>query len=232
MKKLFKKKEKLDNEEGLKIGYRFAIKYSAIDTPLFEYDREYVYDVRKSVHQLHLGDISELYTVIEYIGAGQFLDLLTGRVFIMQVNANKVKDTITREYEGEALVEQEDLLNHPLAVAYSDYKTGYSTLYLLNPAIKERILKKSLPRKEEIKAILSCAEAEAQKLILDFYDKLDERRMSALYWEAREEDHARSVKARREESKRKEEAKRQAEEELKARVDPEFDEVFPKVKRK
>ena len=224
--KLFGRKKK-EEKKGIQVGDRFAIKYSSIATPLY-YKDEHPYScamIKYNSHDLDCGEIGELWTVIEYIGDGQFLDLISGEVFRKQIFEEYVHDTVTQSYEEVALKEQQELLDSPLAIGVH----GYSEL---TTEIKQSILQKTMPKSKEIISTLGEMKEEAVKLISFTYERINKAAMAKQHEEALAEDRRRAEEARRQrleaERLQKEEERRLAAERLQAEIDPKFDAVFPK----
>ena len=239
---LFRKRKEKKEEirRGIQIGDRFAIQYGCISTPLYT-EEEHPYTsatIKVNYHELrHCSpdlDMDHLWTVVEYIGEGKYMDLVTGEIFTGQVDADTIEDTVTQEYEEEALAKQSELLEFPLAFGSGRmFGTGRTEL---TTEIKQKIMQETMPKSDLIGAELEEWKKESREVITHLYDRKNKAKMHRLYNEAQEEERKRQEEARKqaelEERRRQEEERRLAAEQLRAMVDPKFDEMFPADKSK
>lgn len=264
-----------EGEEFAQVGQRFALQYCDIVGAITTINEEYstITTGRDSYISNHfrypkdelladcheLDQIARLWTVVEYIGNGQYLDLVSGMVFQMPRRKEKVLDTVTQETEAQALAEKEEILRHPLCikskeVTITDRRLSYEhrgrtihyaddcphyyeealsdelfpLLEELTPVIKKHILDETVPRKEEIKSILSKMEVLAVTKIEEFYKTINRIKLDEYYNEAM----AQSETIRRQEEinerKRKEAAEKrrqEAERRKRAQAEREWEEV-------
>lgn len=236
---LFRKRKEQEQErrEGIQIGDRFAIQYGAISTPVY-YEDEHPYTsakIKTNYHDLGMGEISECWTVLEYIGDKQFIDLITGEIIVYQTDIDFILDTVTIEYEQKALAKQQELLENPLALGNYD-GFHFHGITQLTPNLKKIIIEESMPRQEEIISTIQKKKQEARKLISTMYERKNRGKMHKLYNEAAKENERRNAELarqkREEERKRQEEERRLAQERLSAQVDPQFNLLFPQGKAK
>ena len=227
-----RKEKKEETKRTLQVGDRFAIKYGNLSTPIY-YMNEHPYscaEIPTNYHSLDMGDIANLWTVVEYIGDNQYLDLITGEIIIKQEKIDDIKDTVTIEYEEEALQQQKDLLEHPIAIGRSN-GYNYSGLTILTTEIKQSIMEESMTRQEEIISIIQEKKETARELIGKLYAKKNEDKMQELHHRALKENAEKERKLARQKAEaeriRKEEEKRIAQERLKAEIDPKFEKMFP-----
>ena len=232
-----RKRKKEETKKGPQIGDRFAIQYGSISTPVYYEDEHPYYSaiIKTNYHNLNMGDISKLWTVVEFIGDDQYLDLITGEIITSQVDIHDIKDTVTLEYEDEAQEKHDELLEHPLAIG-SDGCITQPGLHPLTTEIKQSIVETTMPRQDEVCTVIRKKKEEAKKLIIKMYEKKNRAKMHQLYNEALIEDKKRTAEAERrrreEERRRQEELKRMEEERLRAEIEPKFDAIFPRVKGK
>ena len=227
-----RRKEKEARKEGMQIGDRFAIQYGALSTPVY-YEDEHPYTtatIISNFHNLNMGEISDYWTVLEYIGNNQFIDLITGEIIVKQTDIDLILDTVTIEYEQKALAQQQELLENPLAIgSYDGY--SFNGIKSLTTELKQKILEESMPRQEEIITTIQKKKKEARKLITIMYDKKNRGKMHRLFNEATEENIIRdreiAKQKQEEERRRQEEEKRLEQERLRSKVDPQFDLLFP-----
>ena len=227
--KFGKRKETKREAAVTYVGDRFAINYGQLSTPLYRFEEHPYHNayIEENYHNLNMDEIANYWTVLEYIGENQFMDLVTGEIYIDSVNIDRVKDTVTREYEDEAQTMYCDLVEHPL---------GLRNITSLTPEIKQKILEETMPNQDRIILVMEKKKKTAQKLVLDFYKRKNRGKMHQLYNEAMNENRVRDEEIarlrREEERKRAEEEKRLAHERLKAEIDPKFDAVFPITRSK
>ena len=221
---LGKRNEEKRKAATTQVGDRFAITYGQLSTPLYRFEEHPYHDAfaEENFHNLNMDEVANLWTVIEYIGENQFMDLVTGEIYIDQVNIDHVRDTVTREYEEEAQEMYCDLVEHPL---------GLRKITRLTTEIKQKILEETLPRQDEIILIMERKKKTAQKLVLDFYKRKNRAKMHQLYNEATIENKRIDEVIRKqkelEERRRQEEEARLAAIRLSQEIDPKFDIVFP-----
>lgn len=223
--KLFRKKKEGEIKVGIQVGDRFAVRYSSLESCICYLD-EHPYTgatITTSKCDLYLGDYDELYTVVEYIGDGQYLDLVTGMIFVKRVLDDTIKDTVTEEYQEEAIERKNLLIEHPIS---------FRTSCELTTEIKKDIMDKTMPAQEEILEAIKKEEEKAREIVIDTYSEIDSFALKRQLLEKKrleEEKRKEEEKRIREEEKRKrEEEKIQAAIQLKAEVDPKFDQLFPK----
>lgn len=225
-------KKKTGNESG--IGKRYAMQYKRLSIPIAEKDyRSTVFALIKcNADDLDMNDISNLWTVIEYIGEGKYVDLITGEIYTDQILVDDILDTVTQEYEMEALEMKARLMQSPLAVGSFSYVYGTVPLREVDTEMKQRILNESMPRKEEIKEQVQSMKKEAQERINLFYQGYNENKMAEIKKQAerenREFDRQKAQERWEQEQKRKEKERLEREAKLREIVDPEFDSIFPK----
>lgn len=211
------------------VGDRFAIQYGQLSTPLYRLEEHSCHHtmIEKNFHNINMDEISNLWTVVEYIGENKFIDLVTGEIYIEQENIDSVKDTVTREYEDEAQNMYCDLVEHPL---------GLRKISQLTTEIKQKIMEETMPIQEKVILILEKKKKNAQKLVLDFYRRKNRAKLHRLFNEATIENNRRNEEIRRqkeiEDKRRQEEETRQAAIRLREEVDSKFDMIFPTTKRK
>ena len=234
-----KLKKRNEKKEEMQIGDRFAIQYGDISTPIYYYsNRHYTAaKVKSNYHNLIMDEILDCWIVLEYLGNNQFIDLITGEIIVYQTNIKSILDTVTIEYEQEALEIQQELLEHPLAIGSYDYdEYSHNGIQSLTTEIKKKIIEESMPRQEEIISIIQKKKKEARKLISLLYAKKNRAKMHRLFNEGTIENKRRDIEAARrrqeEEKRRQEEEQRQAEERLIAEVNPQFNLLFPQEKAK
>ncbi len=227
-----REEKKVEVKQGRQIGDRIAIKYGSLSTCI-SYIDEHPYHpaiIQCNMHNLPMGQIASLWTVLEYIGNNQYIDLVSGEIIGYQTDADSVLDTVTLEYEDRARSLQERLLESPIAIGSFD---GYGSrgICQLTPEIKKMIMEETMPRQEEIISTLSAKKEEARSLIMDFYAKKNRGMMHRYYNVAvrENEEFDRRERERRlaEERRRKEEEERRAAERFRAEIDPKFDAMFP-----
>ena len=214
--------EQLPDLSLAEIGQRFAIRYgdviSSISGLRVCYSRAYIQDAydtsRKRVDEIGLdtkgilGDVEKLWTVVEYIGDGQYKDLVTNEVLVVPTKAEKaVLATVSQSSEKEARRQQENLLQYPLGIRSYEIIQGmnnfnsttlrvthfygklltdelFPDLKSLSPRIKEMILQNTLPREEEIKAKLAELKQAARVGLKEYFEKIDEKTMNDYYEDA------------------------------------------------
>ncbi len=242
LEKLFRKEKKkevkIDQTEEKRIGKRFAMPYKRLSTSISTKE-EHPYTCATMIcnyYELSADPISELWTVVEYLGNGQYLDLITGEVYGRQTIDEDILDTVTQSYEVEALKQESSLLHQPLAIgSYSYYHDGV-VMQELTPEMKQKIIEETMPRKEEVIQTVEAMKEEAKKKIIMFYQKKNERKMNQHYIAATKQNQEIDRKRREEEYlqelARIEQEKLAREEELRKRIEPEFDQLFPKNSEK
>lgn len=229
---------------------RFAIRYSSIGMPFrkseWYYRGSYYGDEERhyvdKIPDENQDVIDDLWTVVEYNGKGIFTDLVTGQKFRLAINEKDIIDTIKMYdngsmywkykniFEANANIQKEyqEYCEIPLAIADTD------PLYELDANIKESILDKTVPKREEISKILGRKEAIARNAVnLAFKDDLEkfDKRVEAIRKKSEEEERKRIEREEQlarealEEKRREELRKIQAEEKEKI-VGPKFDEMF------
>ncbi len=226
------KREKQEQRDGLAIGTRYAVTYLDISCPIvYELD-DHTFDscVRRfDSYGLSAPGISRLYTVVEYLGDGRYIDLVSNIEFRRAVVDDDILDTVTQSYEKEAIAIYDDLIDTPISLR----GTGFVAL---TPEIKARILNDTLPRSEEIVSALEQVQNISRAEIEKFYEKLNREKMHYYYNIAQKENKEKDTEAHRlrQEQLRREEEERQRIEALKLaeEVNPRFDIVFPVRKRK
>ena len=162
------KREKQEQRDGLAIGTRYAVTYLDISCPIvYELD-DHTFDscVRRfDSYGLSAPGISRLYTVVEYLGDGRYIDLVSNIEFRRAVVDDDILDTVTQSYEKEAIAIYDDLIDTPISLR----GTGFVAL---TPEIKARILNDTLPRSEEIVSALEQVQNISRAEIEKFYEKL------------------------------------------------------------
>lgn len=234
-------------------GQIFAIRYgdiiSSISGLRVYYSRAYIQDAydtsRKRVDEIELdtkgilGDIAKLWTVVEYIGDGQYIDLVTNEVLVIPTKAEKaVLETVTQSSEKEARRLQETLLQYPLGIRSCEIIEGmnnfdsvslkvthfygklltdelFPDLKSLDSGIEKMILQNTLPREDEIKAKLAELKQAARAGLKEYFEKINEKTMNAYYEDAMK----RSKEMQLEDEKVEQEQRKKETEE-------EFDRVF------
>jgi len=213
-------------ETGLAIGTRYAVTYLHISCPIvYEIDHTFASAVRRyDSYALAAPEISNLYTVVEYIGDGRYLDLVSNIEFRPAVVEDDILDTVTQSYEEEARAIHDDLIETPISISGIGFVE-------LTPEIRARILYDTLPRSEEIVSALEQVQNISRVEIEKFYEKLNRGKMHYYYNIAQRENKERDTEAYRlrQEELRREEEERQRIEALKLaeEVNPRFDIVFP-----
>lgn len=207
-----------------KKGQRFAIKYKDIVGPVAEIYKDLrdsyyhitdittvhitrvIKDSTKLDSKESFGELSELWTVVEYIGNNQFKDLVTGTILKVPVSSKEVKDTVSKDTEKEAMEIKNSLLEKPLSIKgeivkigieYSEdngYTDVYDQLLLfdkifpnvdeLSPKIKEQIIQNTLPKKEQLQKIMQDLEVRAREKVSSYYDDLNSKKMEEYYEDA------------------------------------------------
>lgn len=176
------------------VGQKYAIKYSDIVGPVVSafYDdegnvvaepSEFGREFFDPTH-LKVGDISNLWTIVECIGDNKFKDMASGRVFGLPVEA--------RELEQDSLDEKESLLGDPLRIRSSKVisfskgdgvgpdTTIYSrpisgllpVLQELTDDVQKSFIEETMPRKDEIVSSLSSLEEQSRENIEAYYAKV------------------------------------------------------------
>mgnify|MGYP007056184824 CR=1 FL=1 len=242
----FRKKEK--KAEELRMGKRFAVKYGSITSPLAEEEEHPYYSVMiiNPLWKAEEDSIDELWTVVEYIGEGKYLDLVTGEIYPTQKLDITIRDTVTREYEEEALKDQEELLTNPLSIISGRHRGLTETMLRpavceLTPEIKKSILEETMPQQEHIQEVLAARKKFYIEKLKQFYETKNGRKMVELQKAAQEEDRRYKleqdrIKAEQERIRKEqeqEEMRRRQEEErakLKVLIDPLFEQAFPTTK--
>lgn len=208
--------DKIPNIEFSELHQRYAIKYSSIVGPIVDVSvnetrhgdfhdvsRSYVDSI--SLDSTHaMGDLSSLWTAIEYMGNGVYKDLVSGRAFSLPVRASSVLDTVTRSTQGKAQGIKLGLLNAPLRIKgvqvtrFAEVSTDDATIRRevpiidqiipavkeLTPELQETILTETLPRSSEIVLALDELERKAKKGVSDYYDGINSRKLSEYYNDA------------------------------------------------
>lgn len=210
--KLFRREEE---KKGPKIGDRFAYRYKSLESPLASIenvgdDRGDIFELIQEYKISEMGDLGNLYTVIEYIGDNQYKDLITGEVFInKRFSPQSIKDTVTQSTEIEALTMKKYLVEHPVAIS--------EPFVDLTPEMKTKIMEETIPRKEELTAVMRDVMNDASQKVAEFYEKIDGIAMNAMYNNAVKEDKERTREKERiaaeEEAKIKDERLRAEKEE-------------------
>ena len=212
---MFRKEKEI--KPVLKVGDRFAMQYLQLTTPL----TEKVYPgtsikTEKDVHKLKKSRQSYLWTVVEYLGNGLFLDLITNEVFTTQISSDEVQDTVTQSYYNSALSKQDELFSIPLAISGVSSEESFK-LKKLTPELMDYILRYSIHMKDELTSFLEDLKQNARLLIMKFYDEKDLKVFLTHRIEAYKEDTER-VKAKNiqieEEKARREEMLTMIDEEL------------------
>ena len=234
----FLRKEK--KKEGTQIGDRFAIRYSDLTTPMVSLEEHpYAPVMIVSSEKFPTNDITDLWTIVEYIGDNQYLDLVTGEVFITQTLEDEIKDTVTSSYNEEALQFQERILENPLAIqsSYSSYRFPNLTPILgeLTPERKNSILMETIGKEQEIKEYLNSIKTISQEKIIQFYTHKDKNQMEQYEMDAYEENKRLDKEKKEREQRAKEEVEKKIAEEkrlvFEQRVEKEFAKVFPPYKK-
>ena len=87
-----KEEKKVETRKQLQVGDRFAVKYGFLSTPVYYMD-QHPYtsaEIPTNYRNLAMGNISELWTVVEYIGDNQYLDLISGEIIVRQENIDHI----------------------------------------------------------------------------------------------------------------------------------------------
>lgn len=229
---------------------RFAIQYSSIGMPFkkseWHYRGSYLGDEEinyvDEIPDENNDVIDDLWTVVEYNGKGIFTDLVTGQKFRLAFDEKDITDTIKMydhystywnhkniiEANADIQKNYQEYCEIPLAIANTD------SLYELDVDIKESILDKTVPKREEISKILARKEEKARNAVIQtFKDDLEDfdERAESVRKENEEENRKRIEKEEQEarekaEEKRREELRKIQAEEKEKIVGPKFDEMF------
>lgn len=122
-----------------------------------------------------LGDISDLWTVVKYLGNGQYIDLVTGEIFVVPKNKDTLLDIaiqsedlvtdenallnpILQHIEKKASEEQEALIQYPLGIKAMEITIGdavyrdYEAVRLYEELLTDELFPylQSLTHKKEI----------------------------------------------------------------------------------
>ncbi len=215
---------KLPNITMAEVGQRFAIRYGDITTsisgvrtttsdsfPPAGYNmvsstrRTRVDEAGLDTHNI-LGDIADLWTVVEYLGNGQYQDLVTGEILVTPTKSNDVLDTVTQSTEQEARKQQENLQQYPLGIKAMEITRVkqeldsqafelsltevpitdeiFPALEALTPEIQEEILQTTIPRKEEILSKLTELRQVAIARLSQYFEKANELIIDRYYNDA------------------------------------------------
>ena len=217
---------------------RYAIKYGCITSPLATED-EHPYSCEMIVESYWSREnqsIDNLWTVVESIGDGKFLDLVTGEIYTIQQLNTSILDTVTPSYEGQALQQQEELLTYPLSLESEELKSSAHTspkpiLLPLTTEVKKQIMEETMPRQEEIKECLQSLKKTYIEHIKDFYKKINETKMIQLQAEAEKENERRNKELEEQQKARERQEQirlqQEAREKFRREIDPKFEEMFP-----
>ena len=145
---MFRKEKQKQKEKSnlIDVGDRFFIRYDELSVPIAIESDEEVYDHKKrqNIRKLWPGrgfsTFSQLYTVIEVLPDGKYLDVITGEIFVRAVSGEKLLDTITPEYEDFALAQKEDILRHPIAISETAIIEALLGRRKLTDEIKQKIV--------------------------------------------------------------------------------------------
>lgn len=234
IKKMMKQEKKKENENENGIGKRYAMQYKRLSIPISEKEDHPITSavITCNAVDLAMNDISDLWTVIEYIGEGKYLDLITGEIYTGQIFRERILDTVTQEYEMEALEMKARLLENPLAIGSYSHIYGPVQLREVDTEMKQKILNESMPRKEEIKEQVQSMKKEAQERINLFYQRHNENKLLEMQKQAekenREFDRQKAQERWEQEQERKKQERLEREAKLREIIDPQFDSLFPK----
>ncbi len=196
------------------IGQKYAITYEDIVGPIVSanYDENgYIISGPGSYGReffdptdLEIGDIYSLWTVVEYTGNGQFVDLVTGKIFGLPVEATSVLNTVCQDTEAKAEEIKQELLANPLRIKSSkvfSYVRGegfgpdsivyYKPISSLLPVLQElsddvkvSIMEETMPKKAEIIKELANLETQSRENVEDYYAYINKRQMDEFYDDA------------------------------------------------
>ena len=245
------------------VGEKYAIKYGDIVGPIV--DASYVDGLVSSTPgtygreffdrtELKVGDdISSLWTVVEYTGDNQFIDLITGKTFGLPIEANSVLSTVRQDTEAQAKEIKHGLLEVPLSIRCSkvlnlvygegcgpDTELYYQpvsgllpVLYELSDDVKASIMLQTMPIKDNISQELADLEKQSRDNIEDYYTKINNEQMDNLYNGAMQksiEMHEEEVRAERERINEEFRMRKEAEEKQRLekfkRAREDFDDLF------
>lgn len=179
-----------------------------------------------------LGDVADLWTVVEYLGDGRYKDLVSGEILRVPAQAEKVIDTVTQATQSQAEEQRKAISEYPLGIKCAEITETFSktvdrevefeevpVLDEIFPVVEELtterqevILRETLPRKEEIQSRMGQLREQAKIRLDDFYLRLNALVLDEYYEDAMSrsgEMHA------EEEAKRQEELRKQQELEAK-----------------
>ncbi len=244
--------EQLPNLSLAEVGQRFAIRYSDITSsingvrvstqssfPPAGYNmvssskRSRVDETGLDTKSI-LGELADLWTVVEYLGNGQFKDLITEEIFVIPTKSDLVLNTVTQSTEQEARKQHESLQQHPLGIRaveitkvtenlnHQDFELYltevpitdeiFPVLESLTPEIQESILQYTVPRKQEIETKIAELKQASVLGINQYFEKVNALVMDRYYEDAMsqsEKIHMEEEKIRQAVLKKLEEIKRQ-----------------------
>ena len=254
--------EKQEEIEFPVIGQRYAIKYGDIVGPIVDatyvdglifsgpayYGREF-FDPTK----LEVGDISSLWTMVEYTGNNQFVDLVTGKTFGLPIEADSILSMVSQNTEAQAREMKQGLLEAPLSIRCSKelsfvrgegcgrdteiYYTAVSglipELHELSDDVKAAIMEKTMPIKDKILSELDSLEKQSRDNIEAYYTRINNRQMNEFYEDAmqrsekmREDEEEARLKAEREAKAEEQRAEKERLMELRESFLTEFEKTF------
>lgn len=207
---------------------RIAIQYEILSIPITNKKEGY----KVNVCELKHNKISHLWTVIEFIDNNQCVDLITGEIYGSQLSEEDILDTVTQEYETEALEIKERLLQNPLAIGSisSRYNICKVLIKPLNTEAKIKIMA-SMSKIDEIKNQVELMKIEARDKIEKYYQDKNAKKMLEMQEQAEKKDQE-FDKKRRQEAWEQERARlqkyiRRSKARKQEIVDEKFDTLFP-----
>ena len=167
----------------------FVVQYKDIGMPFQKIDEfdewcnHSLYDA--SIEPIPNPNIDELWTIVQYEGDGLFTDLTTGKQFklahyeeFIKQKLNKDRIKTEKDY-NDACSTFEDLMKIPLGISAESRHLGkdgnpiyFGPLHELTPELETKVVKETIPKKEEIKSALLVKEVFASKAIIRKYGSL------------------------------------------------------------
>lgn len=232
--------------EFTKRGEIFAIQYKDIVGPIVKNYTKISYDCdrRKQKYPIELdsgrvlGDIGELWTIVECQGEGIYKDLTTGRIFTLPIKEEEVLDTVSQDTEERAREIKRELIESPLRLRVTEITIIPAGLTeekpiidgnfpILEEATPEKIdyfMTKTRPKEDEIRAKLDELEELAREKTEEYYARINAEELDIQYEDAmwhskqmQEEERKRELARQREEERRRKEAEELARQQEKAR---------------
>ena len=215
------------SEESRKVNKkRIAIQYEILSIPITNKKEGY----KVNVCELNHNKISHLWTLIEFIDNNHCVDLITGEIYGSQLSEEEILDTVTQEYETEALEIKEKLLQNPLALGSFRTRFDKVLIKLLNTEAKVKIMA-SKSKIDEIKNQVELMKIEARDKIEKYYQDKNAKKMLEMQEQAEKEnkefDRAKKREAWEQERTRIQQAIRENRARGQEIVDEKFDSLFP-----